>query len=85
MSYLQKNKVSIKILRVIKDEKSTSKQVGGVWHVLHISLLVIKRLIQPKPAIFFSLMYSLHPKDLTIQNLFVTTWHRIFGIGYNLA
>ena len=37
--------------------------------MLHISLLVINRLDKTESAFFIYLVYSLLPKDLTIQNL----------------
>ena len=49
------------------------RRCKGTWPVLHISVLVINRLNTTESAIFISLMYSLLPKDLTIQNLFVST------------
>ena len=36
--------------------------------VFHISILVMNRLNTTESAIFISLVYSLLPKDLTIQN-----------------
>ena len=44
-----------------------------MWPVLHISILVMKRLNLTESAIFISLVYSSLPKDLTIHNLFIIT------------
>ena len=40
--------------------------------MLRISIQVINRLHKTEPAIFISLINSLLPKDLTIQNLFAS-------------
>ena len=40
------------------------------WQVLHIVVLVMNRLSTAEFAIF---IYSLRPKDLIIQNLFIST------------
>ena len=39
--------------------------------MLYISLLVMDRLNSTLSAIFIPLVYSLLPKDLTVQNLFI--------------
>ena len=49
--------------------------------MLHILLLVIKRLNNTEFAIFISLMKSLFPRDLTNQNLFIFTTAGIVPCG----
>ena len=44
--------------------------VPGALPVLHMSVLIMNRLSTTETALFICLVYSLLPKDLTIQNLF---------------
>ena len=41
--------------------------------MLHISVLVMNRLNITEPAIFIYLVHSSFPKDVTIQNLFISS------------
>ena len=43
------------------------KLMLGAWLVLHISLLVMNSFSKTEFVIFISLIFSLLPKDLTIQ------------------
>ena len=47
------------------------KPVLGAWPMLHIPLIVMNSLNLTESAFFITWVYSLLPKNLTIQNLFI--------------
>ena len=49
------------------------KPMLGAWPVLYISVLDMSRLSTTKSVIFIYLVHSSIPKDLVIQNLFIST------------
>ena len=61
------------------ENKVLLKPVLGVWPVLHISLPVMNRLNTTESAIFISFVYSLLPKDLTIQDVLICSLEVVPG------